>query len=117
MPNTARSVSSGNGGSSGVPSTKCVSGTGIGVSRPGSASSAAGISVLWRKRKLMVVQSRLASWRYGSAMAAVAELELPEFDFLDTTLKGERFHATMAELAEQGWLAKAELGYFVLDRE
>ena len=36
---------------------------------------------------------------------------------MDTTLRGERFHATMAELASRGWLAKAELGYFVLDRE
>ena len=50
-------------------------------------------------------------------MPALADLELPQFDFMDTTLRGERFHATMAELASQGWLAKAELGYFVLDRE
>src|SRR5215212_6132509 len=50
-------------------------------------------------------------------MTALADLELPQFDFLDTTLRGERFHATMADLASRGWLAQAELGYFVLDRE
>ncbi len=50
-------------------------------------------------------------------MAALTELELPEFEFMDTTLRGERFHATMADLAARSWLAKAELGYFVLDRE
>src|SRR3954452_8486495 len=46
MPNTARSVPSGNGGSSGVPSTKWRSGTGIFSSRPGRASSGAGMAVL-----------------------------------------------------------------------
>jgi cytochrome P450 len=50
-------------------------------------------------------------------MAALTELDLPGFDFLDTTLRGERFHTTMNDLAERSWLAKAELGYFVLDRE
>ena len=48
-------------------------------------------------------------------MAALTELELPEFEFMDTTLRGERFHATMADLAARSWLAKAELGYFVLN--
>src|SRR3954447_21667670 len=47
MPNTARSVPSGKGGSSGVPSTKWRSGTRIFSSRPGSASSAAGMVVLF----------------------------------------------------------------------
>ena len=50
-------------------------------------------------------------------MAAVAELRLPEFDYLDTELRGERFHRTMIDLAGRSWLAKSELGYFVLDRE
>jgi cytochrome P450 len=50
-------------------------------------------------------------------MAAVADLRLPEFDYLDTELRGERFHRTMIELAGRSWLAKSDLGYFVLDRE
>ncbi len=50
-------------------------------------------------------------------MAAVAELRLPEFDYLDTELRGERFHRTMIDLARESWLVKSDLGYFVLDRE
>jgi cytochrome P450 len=42
---------------------------------------------------------------------------LPSFDFTDQALRGERFHATMAELAAQGWLASTPVGYAVLDRE
>src|SRR5437763_6807779 len=50
-------------------------------------------------------------------MALVSELELPSFDFMDASLRGERFHETMASLRGQGWLAAGELGFFVLDRE
>lgn len=51
-------------------------------------------------------------------MALVTELDLPEFAFLgDTTLSGERYHELFRGLAERGWLAKGEVGYFVLDRE
>ena len=50
-------------------------------------------------------------------MALVAELELPELDYLDTDLKGERFHEVMAICAAGDWLAGPALGYFVLDRE
>jgi cytochrome P450 len=50
-------------------------------------------------------------------MALVTELELPEFDYLDPTLRGERFHSHMRELRAQGWLARSPLGCFVLDRE
>ncbi len=64
-----------------------------------------------------MVLSRLAPPRYGSAMAAVEELRLPEFDYLDTELRGERFHRTMIDLARESWLVKSDLGYFVLDRE
>jgi len=35
-------------------------------------------------------------------MALVTELELPEFDYLDPTLRGDRFHARMRELRGQG---------------
>jgi len=50
-------------------------------------------------------------------MAQVTELELPELDFFDVGLKGERFHRTMDELSNAGWLASSPIGYFVLDRE
>jgi cytochrome P450 len=50
-------------------------------------------------------------------MEALSDLELPPFDYLDPALRGERFHATMAELRESGWLASSPLGVFVLDRE
>ena len=45
MPNSAISIPSGNGGSNGLPFTKCISGTGTRMSRPGSASSGEGISI------------------------------------------------------------------------
>ena len=47
----------------------------------------------------------------------VSELELPAFDYTDAALRGERFHAAMAELREHGWLAQGPYGYMVLDRE
>ena len=48
-------------------------------------------------------------------MTAVAELELPHFDYMDASLRGESYHAAMARL--DGWLAEGTLGYVVLDRE
>ncbi|HEX2015809.1 MAG TPA: cytochrome P450 [Solirubrobacteraceae bacterium] len=50
-------------------------------------------------------------------MTDVADLELPVFDYYDPSLHGERFHATMAELAGRHWLATMPLGYVALDRE
>jgi cytochrome P450 len=50
-------------------------------------------------------------------MPVVTELELPGLDYLDPALRGERFHAAMAELSEQGWLASSPFGVLVLDRE
>src|SRR5688500_3126563 len=50
-------------------------------------------------------------------MTALAELELPSFDYLNPELRGERFHTAMAELAEQGWLATMPLGCVAVDRE
>jgi cytochrome P450 len=44
-------------------------------------------------------------------------LELPSLDPSDTTLHGDAFARTMADLAAQGWLARMPLGYVVLDRE
>ena len=49
--------------------------------------------------------------------AALAELELPEFDELDPSLRGPAFDERMAELAGKSWIARAKLGYVVLDRE
>ncbi len=40
-----------------------------------------------------------------------------ELDYFAPDLKGERLHQTLNELRRQTWLAKSELGYFVLDRE
>ena len=50
-------------------------------------------------------------------MAAVTDLELPRFEYLDPELRGDRFHDTMRELRESSWIASSEFGYFVLDRE
>jgi len=50
-------------------------------------------------------------------MTHVAELELPTFDFTDPQMRGERFHASMAEVRSHGWLANAPFGYMTLDRE
>lgn len=50
-------------------------------------------------------------------MSAVSDLDLPVFDYTDPALRGERFHATMAELAGESWLAAMPLGYVVLDRD
>jgi cytochrome P450 len=50
-------------------------------------------------------------------MTQVTELDLPELDFFEVGLKGERFHRTMDELSAAGWLASSPVGYFVLDRE
>jgi cytochrome P450 len=50
-------------------------------------------------------------------MTALAELELPNFDYLDPELRGVRFHAAMAELAERNWLATMPLGCVAVDRE
>jgi cytochrome P450 len=55
-------------------------------------------------------------------MPRVEELELPTLDYLDPTLRGERFHARMRELLADlrsvgGWLAAGPYGYAVLDRE
>ena len=105
MPTIACSVSSGKGGSSGVPSTKWVSGTWKGrVSRPGSASAALGHLGLVAEEEAHTIETSVTV----SPMAAqVAELDLPELDFFDVGLRGERFHRTMDELSSAGWLASS----------
>src|SRR4051794_11491684 len=71
MPNTARSVPSGNGGSSGVPGTKCFSGPRGFSSRPGSASSGAGMVVLFPSRRSSTALSLRSEQRQvGLSLAA-----------------------------------------------
>ncbi len=48
---------------------------------------------------------------------ALTELNLPQFDEFDPALRGSAFDARMAELAAESWIARAQLGYVVLDRE
>ncbi len=50
-------------------------------------------------------------------MTPVEDLELPSFDYTDADLHGPGFHAAMAELRSQSWLASTPLGYAVLERE
>jgi cytochrome P450 len=47
----------------------------------------------------------------------VADLDIPQFAHFDPDLRGPRFHQVMRDLAAQGWIAKHEMGYVVLDRE
>jgi cytochrome P450 len=49
--------------------------------------------------------------------APVDQLDPPRLDYLDPELRGDRFHEVMLDLADRSWLAKWDLGYFVLDRE
>ncbi len=50
-------------------------------------------------------------------MTLVSDLELPAFDYTDPSLRGDSYHAAMAELRATGWLARGPWGYMVLDRE
>jgi cytochrome P450 len=51
-------------------------------------------------------------------MPLATELELPFLDTTDASLRGEAFHASMAELRLHGWLARGPFdGLMVLDRE
>ena len=47
----------------------------------------------------------------------VGELELPAFDSTDESMRGDAFHAAMAAVRSEGWLAQSPYGYMVLDRE
>jgi cytochrome P450 len=50
-------------------------------------------------------------------MPAVADLDLPHFDYTDPELRGDRFHERMRELRRESWIARTDLGFLVLDRE
>ena len=50
-------------------------------------------------------------------MTAVADLDLPRFDYTNPDLRGDRFHQTMQDLRARSWIATSDFGYVVLDRE
>ena len=51
-------------------------------------------------------------------MTVATELELPQFDHTDLSLRGDRYRAAMADLGGlDGWLAANPYGFTVLDRE
>jgi len=50
-------------------------------------------------------------------MTSVTELDLPEFDYLAEDLTGAVYHERLTDVAARGWLARAPLGFVVLDRE
>jgi cytochrome P450 len=54
--------------------------------------------------------------RYGGGVH-VGELDLPQFDYFDPELRGERYHAVLADLRERSWLARSPLATVVLERE
>ena len=67
-----------------------------------------------------VLAGRVEAEGAGMSTAAVTpvdELDPPDLPYDDPTLRGPRFHEVLADLREQGWLAKVPLGYAVLDRE
>ena len=63
---------------------------------------------------------RRVTVRCGGSVAhvtLVSELELPVFDYTDAGMRGERFHAAMAKVRDEGWLAQGPFGYIVLDHD
>jgi cytochrome P450 len=47
----------------------------------------------------------------------VTDLELPEFDYFDPDMRGERYHDTVRELRGRSWIVRAPLAHVILDRE
>ena len=47
----------------------------------------------------------------------VTDLELPEFDYFDPDMRGERYHDAVRALRERSWLAKSALAHVILERE
>jgi cytochrome P450 len=47
----------------------------------------------------------------------VSDLDLPEFDYFDPTLRGPRLHQVLAELRAKHWVARGPFGWLVLDRQ
>src|ERR1700759_3431920 len=49
-------------------------------------------------------------------MTTVTELDLPAFDYTAPDFAADRYHAQLAQVRAQGWLARSPLAYLVLDR-
>ena len=50
-------------------------------------------------------------------MNPVSELDLPVFDYSAADFSADRYHQQLAEIRQQGWLAKSPLAYIVLDHD
>jgi cytochrome P450 len=50
-------------------------------------------------------------------MNLVSDLDLPVFDYSAPDFSADRYHQQLAQIGQQGWLAKSPLAYFVLDRD
>jgi cytochrome P450 len=51
------------------------------------------------------------------ALPSVNDLDLPFFDYNEPGLVGEVYHRRLAEVRQQGWLARSPLALLVLDQE
>jgi cytochrome P450 len=47
----------------------------------------------------------------------VSDLDLPEFDYFDPSLRGSRLHEVLKELRASHWIARLPFGWLVLDRQ
>jgi cytochrome P450 len=47
----------------------------------------------------------------------VSDLDLPEFDYFDPTLRGGRLYQVLKELRSRHWVARLPFGWLVLDRQ
>jgi cytochrome P450 len=50
-------------------------------------------------------------------MPLATTLDLPELDYQDPKLRGERFHGVLRQAADHSWLARTAVGFLVLDRD
>ena len=50
-------------------------------------------------------------------MNLVSDLDLPAFDYAEPDVPADRYHAQLAGIRQQGWLAKLPLAYLVLDHD
>jgi len=50
-------------------------------------------------------------------MNLVSDLDLPVFDYSAPDFSADRYHQQLAQIGQQGWLAKSPLAYIVLDRD
>ncbi len=50
-------------------------------------------------------------------MNLVSDLDLPVFDYSAPDFSAVRYHQQLAQIGQQGWLAKSPLAYIELDRD